>query len=76
MPLEVGLKRDPETAIHALVNLYRIAEAPLHCDRLTELFRTHPAIARRAGALGKKGGILPNRTREANGENEKGGMLG
>jgi Zn-dependent protease with chaperone function len=66
----VELTRDPETAIHALVNLYRVAEAPMHCDKLTELFMTHPALTRRARAIGEKGGISPNRTREAIGEDE------
>ncbi len=61
----VELTRDPETAIHALVNLYRITEAPMHCDKLTELFMTHPALTRRARAIGAKGGISPDRTREA-----------
>jgi Zn-dependent protease with chaperone function len=66
----VELTRDPETAIHALVNLHRITEAPMDCDKLTELFMTHPALARRARAIGEKGGISPDRTREAIGENE------
>jgi Zn-dependent protease with chaperone function len=63
------LTRDPETAIHALVNLHRITEAPMHCYKLTELFMTHPALTRRARAIGEKGGISPDRTREAIGEN-------
>jgi Zn-dependent protease with chaperone function len=66
----VELTRDPETAIHALVNLHRITKAPMHCDKLTELFMTHPALTRRARAIGEKGGISPDRTREAIGENE------
>ena len=66
----VELTRDPETAIHALVNLHRITEAPMHCGKLTELFMTHPALTRRARAIGEKGGISPDRTREAIGENE------
>jgi len=66
----VELTRDPETAIHALVNLHRITEAPMHCDKLTEIFMTHPALTRRASAIGEKGGISPDRTREAIGENE------
>ena len=64
------LTRDPETAIHALVNLHRTTEAPMHYDKLTELFMTHPALTRRARAIGEKGGISPDRTREAIGENE------
>lgn len=66
----VELTRDPETAIHALVNLYRITEAPMHCDKLTELFMTHPALTRRTSAIGEKGGISSDRVREAIGESE------
>jgi Zn-dependent protease with chaperone function len=54
----VELTRDPKTAIQALVNLHRITEAPMHCDNLTELFMTHPALTRRASAIGVKGGIF------------------
>jgi Zn-dependent protease with chaperone function len=66
----VALTRDPETAIHALVNLHLITGTPMDCDKLTELFMTHPALTRRARAIGEKGGISPDRTREAIGENE------
>ena len=66
----VELTRDPEAAIHALVNLHRITEAPMHCDKLTELFMTHPALTRRARAIGEEGGISTDRTRKAIGENE------
>jgi Zn-dependent protease with chaperone function len=66
----VELTRDPEAAIQALVNLHRITEAPMHCDKLTELFMTHPPLTRRASAIGVKGGISPDRTRQAIGENE------
>ncbi len=61
----VELTRDPETAILALVNLHRITGAPTHCDKLTELFMTHPSLTRRARAIGEKGRISPDRTREA-----------
>jgi Zn-dependent protease with chaperone function len=61
----VELTRDPETAIHALVNLHRITESPMQCDKLTEIFMTHPDLTRRARAIGEKGGISPDRTREA-----------
>jgi Zn-dependent protease with chaperone function len=66
----VELTRDLETAIHALVNLHCITEAPRHCDKLTELFMAHSALTRRAHAIGEKGRISPDRTREAIGENE------
>jgi Zn-dependent protease with chaperone function len=59
----VELTRDPETAIHALVNLHRITEVPMHCNRVIELFMTHPAFTRRARAIGERGGIFPDRTR-------------
>lgn len=61
----IELTREPETAIHALVNLHRMTEAPMHCDKLTQLFMTHPALTRRASAIGEKGGISPDRTLEA-----------
>ena len=60
----VQLTQDPETAIHALASLYRITEAPTHCDRLTELFMTHPALTRRAWAIGEAGGIPADRLSE------------
>ena len=66
----VELTREPETAIRALVNLHRGTQAPMHCDRLTELFMTHPALTRRASAIGLKGGISPDRTRAALGESD------
>jgi Zn-dependent protease with chaperone function len=66
----VELTRDPEAAIQALVNLHRITGAPMDCDKLTELFMTHPPLTRRASAIGVKGGISPDRTREAIGANE------
>ena len=66
----VELTRDPETAIHALVNLHRITATPMHCDNLTELFMTHPSLTRRARAIGEKGGISSDRIREAIGESE------
>jgi Zn-dependent protease with chaperone function len=66
----VELTRDPETAIHILVNLHRITDAPTQCDKLAELFMTQPALTRPARAIGEKGGISPDRTREAIGENE------
>lgn len=66
----VELTRNPVTAIRALVNLHRITEAPMDCDQVTELFMTHPALMRRARAIGEKGGISADRTSEAIGENE------
>ncbi len=42
---------DPETAIRALANLHKVHEVPARCDRFTELFATHPALARRVEAI-------------------------
>jgi Zn-dependent protease with chaperone function len=67
----VALTRDPESAIHALVNLHRVTESPMHCSKLTEVFMTHPGLTRRANAIGKKGGISAERVREALGERER-----
>ena len=64
----VELTHDPETAIHALASLYRITEAPTHCDRLTELFMTHPALTRRARAIGEIGGMPAERISQVIGE--------
>jgi Zn-dependent protease with chaperone function len=64
----VELTQDPETAIHALANLYRITKVPVHCDRFTQLFMTHPSLTRRARAIGAKAGISSDRIREAVGD--------
>ena len=61
----VELTRSPMTAIQTLVNLYRITEAPMDCDKLTELFMTHPAVTRRARAIGERSGISPDRVIQA-----------
>jgi Zn-dependent protease with chaperone function len=62
--VSVEFTKDPEAAIHALVNLYRMAEAPTHCDCLTELFMTHPALTRRVWAIGRAGGMPAERISE------------
>jgi Zn-dependent protease with chaperone function len=64
----VELTHDPETAIHALASLYRVTEAPTRCDRLTELFMTHPALTRRVRAIGKTGRMPAERISEVIGE--------
>ena len=66
----VELTRNPMTAIRALVNLHSVTEAPMDCDKVTELFMTHPALTRRARAIGEKSGISPDRTSDAIEENE------
>jgi Zn-dependent protease with chaperone function len=64
----VELTHDPETAIHALASLYRVTQAPTRCDRLTELFMTHPALTRRARAIGMTGRLPADRISEIIGE--------
>jgi len=51
----VEFTQDPKAAIHALAKLYRFTQAPTYCDRVTELFMTHPAFVRRAWAIGQIG---------------------
>lgn len=60
----VELTHDPETAIRALASLYRITQAPTHCDRLTQLFMTHPALTRRVRAIGEKARMPAKRISE------------
>jgi Zn-dependent protease with chaperone function len=61
----VELTQDPENAIRALANLYRMTQAPKHCDRLTELFMTHPSLVRRVRAIGESGRMPAERISEA-----------
>ena len=51
----VEITQNAKTAIQALANLYRFTQAPTQCDRVTELFMTHPALVRRASAIGEIG---------------------
>lgn len=60
----VALTRDPENAIRALANLYRITQSPAHFDRLTELFMTHPPLTRRVRAIGESGRMAAERISE------------
>jgi Zn-dependent protease with chaperone function len=53
----VEFTHDPKAAIRALASLYRFTQAPTDCDRITELFMTHPAFVRRAAAIGGIGHI-------------------
>ena len=66
----VVLTRDPGTAIHALISLYRINGVPMDRGRLTELFMTHPTLARRAQAIGEKGGMSFDQVREVIADSE------
>jgi Zn-dependent protease with chaperone function len=60
----VEFTHDPEVAIHALANLYRITQAPTYCDRFTELFMSHPAFTRRVCAIGETGRMRAERVLE------------
>jgi Zn-dependent protease with chaperone function len=44
---------DPESGIRALTSLYRHNAAPTRCGRFVEIFQTHPALQRRAEAIGR-----------------------
>jgi Zn-dependent protease with chaperone function len=46
---------DPETAIRALANLYQSVSAPVHCNKLSELFQTHPSLTKRVLAIAQAG---------------------
>lgn len=59
----VAFTGDPETAIRALINLHQVHEVPAQCDRFTELFMTHPNLARRIAAIANLGQIHPERLR-------------
>lgn len=60
----VELTQDPANAIRSLINLYRITQTPTHCDRLTELFMTHPPLTRRVRAIGESGRMPAERISE------------
>jgi len=64
----VEFTQDPEAAIRPLANLYRITQAPTHCDRLTQLFMSHPALTRRVRAIGETGRMPAERISEVIGE--------
>lgn len=71
----VEITKDPEMAIRALANLYRITQAPTHCDRLTELFMTHPPLTRRVRAIGETGRMPAERISEVVGEMQMQGVV-
>ena len=56
----VDFTAEPEAAIRALVNLHKIHEVP-QSDRLSELFMTHPTLARRAAAIARVGHVSADR---------------
>jgi len=57
----VDFTGDPEAAIRALVNLHKIHEVPAQSDRFSELFMTHPPLARRTAAIAKTGRVPTER---------------
>jgi len=58
--LAVEATREPETAIRALVGLYRHAEVPAEHGRFAELFSTHPGLWRRVDAIMRQGAVSPD----------------
>ncbi len=57
----IGFTDDPESALHALANLYRMTGSPVKCGRVVELFMTHPSLANRLDAITRAGNIPANR---------------
>jgi hypothetical protein len=55
---------DPESGMRAMMGLLRVSGEPMQCSRLTEMFLTHPAFARRVGAIGRAGAIPPDKIAE------------
>lgn len=56
--ISVEFTRDGKAAIRALENLYSFTQAPTRCNRIAELFMTHPSLVHRVAALGG-GGRMP-----------------
>lgn len=52
---------DPETAIRALVNLHQGYDLPIQRNALSELFMSHPSLARRLQAIASLGNISADR---------------
>jgi|HubBroStandDraft_6_1064221.scaffolds.fasta_scaffold02976_6 Zn-dependent protease with chaperone function len=57
----IGFTNDPESGLHALVNLYRITGSPVKCGRIVELFMTHPSLTNRLEAIARAGQIPVSR---------------
>jgi Zn-dependent protease with chaperone function len=60
----VEYTHDAEAAIRGLANLHRLTQVPTDCDRLSELFLTHPAFTRRAWAIGESSRMPADRLSE------------
>ena len=52
---------DPETAIRGLANLYQSGSVPVRCNKLSELFQTHPSLTRRVLAIAQVGEMPKDR---------------
>jgi Zn-dependent protease with chaperone function len=59
---------DPESAIRALENLYRLTSTPSDCGRIVELFQSHPALSRRAAAIASIGDVPSDRVNKVLGQ--------
>ena len=57
----IGFTNDPESGLHALVNLYRMTGSPVKCGRIVELFMTHPSLTNRLEAITRAGKIPVSR---------------
>jgi len=57
----IGFTNDPESGLHALVNLYRMTGSPVKCGRIVELFMTHPSLTNRLEAIARAGEIPVSR---------------
>lgn len=57
----VRFTNDPESGLHALVNLYRVTGSPVKCGRIVELFMTHPSLTNRLEAITRAADIPVSR---------------
>ena len=57
----IGFTEDPESALHALANLYRMTGSPVRCGTIVELFMTHPSLVNRLVEITRAGNIPANR---------------
>jgi Zn-dependent protease with chaperone function len=53
----VAFTNDPEAGMRALANLYRTTGSPTKCNRLVELFMTHPSLVHRLEAIARSADI-------------------
>jgi Zn-dependent protease with chaperone function len=60
----IDFTNDPESGLHALVNLHRMTGSPVKCSRIVELFMTHPTLINRLEAIASAGRIPVGRASE------------